>query len=328
MKKTFYIYQSGTLVRKDDSLALIHKNEDVTYIPVIQTELIICFGDVTLNKRVLGLLNSYDITLVFFNFYGQYIGRFTPKRYIDGKILYDQVHVLGGDRRLPIARIMVETELKNVLALIKYYNKKHSSFQDIIIQIEDTLSKIADAKSVEDLLLLEAKAKKHYYSCFDTIILNKEFIFERRSMHPTHNEVNSMLSYGYALLYSKVLSDLDQSSLMPQLSIIHSLSKSTDALQYDIADMLKPIMIDRLVLRLINKKQMKPEHFDYNGATCYMNKKGIKIFVSEYEKLMTKPVKIGSKYYSYRNLITREVYRLSNYIIGKSKNYTPFVMEW
>lgn len=59
-----------------------------------------------------------------------------------------------------------------------------------------------------------------------------------------------------------------------------------------------------------------------------MNKSGIKIFVTEYEKLMAKPVKIGQRYYSYRNLITKEVYRLSNYILDEEKGYSPFVMEW
>lgn len=93
--------------------------------------------------------------------------------------------------------------------------------------------------------------------------------------------------------------------------------------------MLKPIFIDRLVFRMINKQQIKTDHFEYkeNGA-CYLNKEGIKIYLNEYEKLMEKSIKIGNKYYSYRNIITKEVYKLSNYIGGKSKDYKPYVMEW
>ena len=52
------------------------------------------------------------------------------------------------------------------------------------------------------------------------------------------------------------------------------------------------------------------------------------MFLNEYEILMKKSIKIGKRYYSYRNIITREVYNLSNYIEGKNKDYKPYVMEW
>ena len=48
----------------------------------------------------------------------------------------------------------------------------------------------------------------------------------------------------------------------------------------------------------------------------------------EYEKLMQKSIKIGGRYYSYRNIITREVYKLSNYIEEKTDEYKPYIMEW
>ena len=67
MKKVFYLYKSGELQRKDFSLLLQEKNGNVVYIPVEQINLIVCFGDVNLNKRVLGLLNSYSVSILFFN---------------------------------------------------------------------------------------------------------------------------------------------------------------------------------------------------------------------------------------------------------------------
>lgn len=328
MKKTIYLYKSGNLIRKDDSLALITKKEQVIYLPINQINTIICFCDVELNKRVLSLLNRYNIIILFFNFYGQYIGRFTPKKYADGKVILNQVNAYYGSKRIQIAKIMTRTEIKNLISVLKYYNKKERYFIKEINNIKLLLDKVELFYEIENILLIEAQVKKIYYSCFDRIILNKEFIFEKRSMHPTLNEVNSMLSYGYSLLYSDVLAKLDRSSLLPQIPFIHSLSKSTDALQYDIADMFKPVFIDRLVFRLINKNQMKLTDFNYNGNICYMNKEGIKKFVYEYEKLMEKSLLIGSKYYSYHNLLTREVYKLSNYIIEKDKEYIPFVMGW
>lgn len=84
MKRIFYLYKSGTLIRKDSSLVLEEKNGNDSYLPIEQLDTIICFSEVTLNKRVLELLNRNNITILFFNFYGSYIGRFSPKNYSDG----------------------------------------------------------------------------------------------------------------------------------------------------------------------------------------------------------------------------------------------------
>lgn len=329
MKKVFYLYKSGELQRKDFSLLLQEKNGNVVYIPVEQINLIVCFGDVNLNKRVLGLLNSYSVSILFFNYYGDYIGRFTPKKYSDGKIIINQVNSYHNHKRLYIAKKMIFTEVKNILSLLKYYNKKYHLLEQMIINVDNELNKLDTIESIEELLLLEAIIKKQYYSSFDYIIKNPNFIFKNRSFYPPLNEVNALLSYGYAILCANVLSDIDKSPLLPQISYIHSLSKQSDSLQFDIADMLKPIFIDRLILRMINKNQIKTNYFEYkeNGA-CYLNKEGIKVFLYEYEKLMQKSIKIGGKYYSYRNIITREVYKLSNYIEGKTDEYKPYIMEW
>ncbi|MCR1960681.1 CRISPR-associated endonuclease Cas1 [Thomasclavelia cocleata] len=329
MKKVFYLYKSGELLRKDYSLVLQEKNGNIIYIPIEQINLIICFNDITLNKRVLGILNTYSISIFFFNYYGDYIGRFTPKKYSDGKIIVNQVNSYCSEQRIYIARRIVQTEIKNVLALLKYYDKKYHLLHHIIEDINKYLIKLEEVETIEKLFLLEAQVKKIYYSSFDLIIKNPNFIFKQRSFYPPLNEINALLSYGYAILYANVLSDIDRSPLLPQISYLHSLSKQSDSLQFDLADMMKPIFIDRLILRMINRQQFNKSHFEYKeNGVCYLNKDGIKIFLNEYEILMEKSIKIGERYYSYRNIITREVYKLSNYIEGKSKYYKPYVMEW
>ncbi len=124
MKKTFYLYKSGTLKRQDSSLVL-EKNENIDYIPIEQLDMIICFSEINLNKRVLSLLNKYQVGILFFNFYGNYIGRYIPKEYKDGKVLVQQVHAYENpEMRLYIAKSIVLASIKNMLAVVKYYRKK------------------------------------------------------------------------------------------------------------------------------------------------------------------------------------------------------------
>lgn len=328
MKKVIYLYKSGQLLCKDYSLILKDKKDYVSYIPIEQIDTLICFGEISINKRTLSLLNKHNIVILFFNFYGQYIGRFTPKQYLDGKILINQIHIFENETiRYHIARTMIISSLKNCLALLKYYNKKQFPLLDNIIEIESII-KECNNKSVTELLLLEAQAKKIYFNSFDIILEKEKYHFIKRTKNPPLNEINALLSYGYSLLYANHISVIDRSRLYSQISFVHSLTKCSESLQFDLADILKPVLVDRLVLSLCRHKLLKDEYFDYKSDRCYLNKEGVKFFVEKYENYLLKTIKINNKYYSYRNLISREVHLLSNYIANESNDYKSYIMKW
>ena len=330
MKKTLYLYKSGQLMRRDSSLVLLEHNKNVIYIPIHQIDQIICFSEINVNKKTLGLLNSYGITILFFNYYGNYIGRFTPKKYYEGKVLVKQVEYYADTKkRMYIAKQIIRSSMKNELSLLKYYHKKGHSLNKIIDGIQGIYTRIEEADCIESLLLLEAEAKQYYYQVFDIVLKNDPFTFGERSKNPPKNEINAMMSYGYSILYSNYLSVIDRSSLYPQISFIHSLSKNSDSLQFDLADILKPVFIDRLILRLIRKHQIQVDMFDFKqDGRCYLNKNGIELFVQEYDKLLKSSIMINNKSYSYKLLISREVHLLSNYIKEVSETYEPYVMGW
>ena len=223
---------------------------------------------------------------------------------------------------------MIKGQLKNSLSLLKYYHKKGRPLCDNIEAIASFLEKVDMVTEIKELLIIEANAKQFYYGAFYKILLNDSFKFVKRSKNPPRNEVNAMLSYGYSLLYALLLSILNRSSLLPQISFIHSLSKECDSLQYDLADIFKPVLIDRLVLRLIRKKQINNIHFDYaKDGRCYLNKEGIKIYIQEFDAVLKATINVNGKSYSYKSLLSNEVHHLSNYIKGKSETYKPFVMK-
>lgn len=327
MKKTLYLYKNGTLCQKDYSLVLQTKKE-IIYIPIQQIDEIICFSEINLNKRVLSLLNKFQITITFFNFYGNYIGRFTPKEYINGKVLFKQVNAYqNNEKRLYISKKILDASIHNQCSVLKYYAKKGRDLIGKIDEIDDCHYKLIACNNVEELLLVEAKAKQIYYSSFDIILNSDLFKFVKRTKNPPENEINALLSYGYALLYSHYLSVLDRSSLYPQISFIHSLEKNCDSLQFDLADVTKSVIVDRLVLRLIRRNQIKKEMFDYNEERCFLNKCGVEYFVSEFDNQLRQTIKLNDKYYSYKSLISKEVHSLSEYIKNEKK-YSPYLMRW
>ena len=166
MKKVVYLYKSGNLKRKDNSLVLESKDKD-DYIPIEQVDMIICFSEVSLNKRVLALLNKYEVSILFYNFYGNYIGRYAPKDYKDGRVLVHQV-----DKYL-------KASIKNMLSVLKYYRKKGKNLDELIRKLEDLVGMASDIETMNELMLIEANAKQTYYKMFDVVLENENFKFQK-----------------------------------------------------------------------------------------------------------------------------------------------------
>lgn len=216
-----------------------------------------------------------------------------------------------------------------MLSVLKYYRKKGKNLDELIRKLEDLVGMASNIETMNELMLIEANAKQTYYKMFDVVLENEAFKFQKRIKNPPQNEVNAMISYGYALLYGIILSILDRSSLFPQISFIHSLSKNSDSLQYDLADIFKPVYIDRMVLRLIRKKQIKQSHFQYKpDGRCYLSKEGTKVFIEEFNILLQSTIVYSKRNYSYRSILSKEVHRLSEYIKDKSITLDFFVMKW
>ena len=105
------------------------------------------------------------------------------------------------------------------------------------------------------------------------------------------------------------------------------LTKKENKLQYDIADILKPIIVDRLIFRLINKKQIKKEMFEKKNNGTYLKRDGCEMFIKEFESLLEQTIEVSNKKISYRSLISLEVHKLKQHITSLKK-YSPFIMSW
>ncbi len=267
--------------------------------------------------------------MVFFDFYGNCIGRFLPMVQKTGKVFVEQAMAYHNEsQKAYLQKQIQQSAMLNMLAVLKYYEKKGRKVEIIIAQIE-RYKKEMISKEAKSFLLWEAKVKKTYYKSFDILLAGTDFRFEIRSKHPPRNEINAMMSYGYSLLYATFLTIIDCSRLVPEISFIHSIEKSGPSLQYDLADIFKPVIIDRLILKLIRKKQIKLHHFDfYQDGRCYFNKEGISIFVEAYHDFLKSKIQYKGRSISYHSLLKREVNQLANYILNQDAKYEPFTMKW
>jgi CRISP-associated protein Cas1 len=325
MKTKYYLYHSGKLKRQDHSLVYTYQEKKV-FLPIGQIDIIYIFAQIDINQNVIKLLNKHKVMIFFFTFNGQFIGKYLPHQLQSGKhIIAHALFVHDEERRQALAKSIILGSIKNMIFIIKYYQKKKRIKEYVIQNIQSVMKKVSDTHDFRKLLMLEAETKKIYYATFDSIILNTDFHFQSRSFYPPQNEVNALMSFGYAMLYSRLESSIHRSRLSIELPFVHGHSKQNSGLHHDIADIFKPIFVDRLIFQMINKKMVWLEHFENRSNGVYLNKAGMTMFIAQFEDYMKKTIKLGKKHYSYRQLLSKEVHKISRFVHDEQV-YKPFVL--
>lgn len=330
MKKTIYIFQSGELQRKNNTL-FFEGTEGRKYIPVEDTQEIMIFGEMTLNKSLLEFCSKKEIILHFFNHYDYYTGSFYPREHLNsGYMLIKQAEFyMDPLKRLLIARKFVEGAVHNILRVLKYYRSREKEVQPQIDTIEALIAASASVNSIEALMAYEGNIRESYYKAFDVILNNKDFTFEQRSKRPPKNELNALISFGNTLLYTQVLSEIYRTHLDPRIGYLHSSNFRRFSLNLDVAEIFKPILVDRIIFSLVGKKQLTKKHFDKETGGIYLSEAGRKIFVTEWEEKLKTTLKhrdLG-KEVSYRRLLRLELYKLQKHLM-EEKEYSPFEALW
>lgn len=329
MKKPIYIFNDGQLKRKDNTLIFI-KEDQKKNIPVNAVSEIHIFGEIDLNKRVLEFLTKNKIPIFFYNHYGYYIGSFYPREYLNsGFVILKQAEFyLNKDERLYLAKSFVEGAVLNLLKNLNYYKRSREEYiKPYIEEIEQKLKEIKDKEDIPSLMALEGEIRKKYYEAFNVVLNIGDFYFDKRTKQPPENPLNALISFGNSLLYTVVLAQIYRTHLDPRIGFLHQTNQRSFSLNLDIAEVFKPVIVDRVIFSLINKKQIQLKHFDQDIDFVYLNDKGKQIFIKSFEEKLNTTLKyrnLGKV--SYRKLIRLECYKIYKHLFRESV-YRPFLMN-
>lgn len=330
MKKNIYIFNDGALRRKDNTVAF-ETEFGRKMLPVEDISEIFIFGQVDLNKAFLDYMSQKEIILHFFNYYGYYTGTFYPREHLNSgyMILKQAEHYMDKDKRLTIASRIVDGCSKNILSVIKYYMGRGKELSSIQESINSLVNRIKECKSTVELMAIEGNIRDIYYKAFDVIIDNKDFLFQNRTRRPPKNHLNALISFGNSLLYTSVLAEIYKTHLDPRIGYLHTTNFRRFTLNLDIAEIFKPIIIDRIIFTLIHKNMIKRSDFEKDLKGILLKENARKKFVEEFDKRLSTTIKhrhLGREV-SYRRLIRMELYKLEKHLIGEQE-YTPFVSQW
>jgi CRISPR-associated protein Cas1 len=339
MNKSYYLFNPGTLQRKDNTLKFTPTVEDgdgafvkegqPRYLPVENIDDLYVFGSLTANSATYNFLGQNDIAVHFFDYYENYTGSFMPKdQLLAGKVIISQVaHYQKKNKRMAIAQRFIEGAAHNMLTNLKYYNRRGKDMEGIMDVIAKHAEQISSADAVDILMGIEGNIRQAYYDGFN-LILN-DFEMGNRTRQPPRNEVNALISFGNMMCYSLCLRAIHQTQLNPTISYLHEPGFRRYSLALDIAEIFKPVIVDKAIFKVLNKREIQSKHFDMKLNRCVLNESGKKIFVQSIEERLQETFQHRSlrRHVSYKRLIKLECYKLNKHIMG-IEEYKPFKMYW
>lgn len=347
MKKNLFITTGCILKRKDNTILCVkitddekeelNKEEaclgediiipsgDKKYIPVEIIESIIALGNIRFNSRFLYFLSSLSIPMHICGTNNGYYGSYLPKTGFAGTMLLAQsVYYQNNSLKTETAAKFVLGSAQNMVSNLKYYQFRGAALSEEIETIEKFYAAISAVNDVNQLRGIEGNIKRIYYSCWKKIFIFP-VSFEKRLKNPPPDIINSLISYINMITYSLCLNEIHFSGLYPEVGYLHEPGHRRLPLTYDLAEIFKPVITDKLIFKLINKAIITEKDFKINNGKCLITKPARGKIIQEIEQKLFTVItdKKRGKRLSYKTAIKEECIKLKKHFLGEEV-YKPF----
>lgn len=312
--KTLLVSRQGSVIRAVGGQFRVESAGEViaTY-PADLVEEVVILGGVSVTTPALRDLMARGGTLHVLTLGGRHLGAAGAGLRGQVALLRAQVHVSDDPARtLTLARQVIHGKLRNSRATLQRYRRAQATVlhTEAVESHDQALDALPTVQSLDTLLGVEGIAARSYFQAFRATLpavwQDGPLGFHGRARRPAPDPTNALLSFGYALLRAHVLSDLLRTGLHPAMGVLHAGHGARPALALDLMEEHRAPLVDRLVFRLLNRRELVPLHFqDWNG-TPRLTAEGRSLFLTAFAARIEQPV---SGVATYRDLIARQVKR-------------------
>jgi CRISPR-associated protein Cas1 len=288
---TLYLTEQGATLRKEHRRFVIESNGvALSQVHEFKVERVVIFGHVQLTTQAIGYLLARGIDAAFLNLQGQLKGRLAP---LASKNVPLRLRQYDRARNpvfaLETARAIVVGKIANCAAVLARHQRNHpeTEFSAQTAQLAALSGTAGRRESLDSLRGVEGQAAAVYFQSFGRM-LRRGFEFSKRTRRPPTDPVNSLLSFGYTLLYNEAIGALVSVGCDPYVGLYHGINYGRCSLALDLMEEFRHLTIDRLTLQLINLGVLGAEDFapDEMGG-IYLQPEARKRFLKEYERMMT-----------------------------------------
>jgi CRISPR-associated protein Cas1 len=334
---TLYVSSQGSYLRQEGETVVVEREKQkVLQLPVHTLDGIVCFGNVLCSPFLLGLCAERNIAVSFLSEYGRFLA--SVQGPVRGNVLLrrQQYRMADDDETTrKIAGQIVNGKLANCRIVLNRTIRDHAAktdaaaLQSASAKIDAIIDRIPRGESSNEIRGFEGQAAAEYFRVFNHLIIEQknDFVFVERNRRPPLDEVNALLSFIYTLLAHDIRSALETVGLDPAVGFLHRDRPGRPGLALDIMEEFRPVIADRMVLSLINRRQVGKKGFvkAANGAVI-MDDSTRKTVLAEYQgrkqdkvyhPYIEETVPIGLLFFIQANLMAR-------HIRGDIDGYPPF----
>ncbi|WP_371348909.1 type I-C CRISPR-associated endonuclease Cas1c [Ancylobacter sp. IITR112] len=279
MLNTLYVTSEDAWLRKDGANVVVEiDGSERGRAPLHMLEGVVSFGRPGASPALLAACAEAGITISHLDPNGRFLARVEGPR--TGNVLLRRAQFRAADnptRGVPIVRGIVAAKAANQRTVIRRALRDHGdslpgggreALEAAERRLTDVARRTLAATSVDLLRGLEGEAAQAYFGVFNQLLRTGDpaFVFGGRSRRPPLDRVNALLSFFYALLGHDCRSALEAHGLDPQVGFLHSDRPGRASLALDLMEELRPVLADRLVLSLINRRQLAADDFTVEDA--------------------------------------------------------------
>ncbi|MBR8840822.1 MAG: CRISPR-associated endonuclease Cas1 [Stigonema ocellatum SAG 48.90 = DSM 106950] len=291
-----YLIEQGTSIYKDYQRFIIHVSEKPRIeVPIREVEQILVFGNIQLSTPVINACLQDKIGVLFLSQSGQYHGHLWSEEStnLDNQLI--QVERRNDDYfQFRVSKAVVLGKLMNSKQLLMRFNRKRKleNVEKAIYGINQDIDALEYVDNLDSLRGYEGIAAARYFPAFGKLITNSKFEFSLRNRQPPTDPVNSLLSFGYTLLFNNVLSFIIAEGLSPYFGNFHYGEKQKPYLAFDLMEEMRSVIVDSLVLNIVNHSLLKPQDFDIVSSTggVYLNQSARRVFLKYFENRMNEEI--------------------------------------
>ncbi|WGE32521.1 type I-C CRISPR-associated endonuclease Cas1c [Actinobacillus genomosp. 2] len=334
LQNTLYITTQGSYLHKErETLVVEQERKKVAQLPIHSIGHIFCFGNVLVSPFLMGFCGENNVNLAFFTESGRYLGRLQGRQ--SGNVLLRRAQYKKSETNpLPIARNIIAAKIQASKRVLQRQIRNHGENADIqsaITALNYSLQQLKTADNLDLIRGIEGDAASRYFGVFSHLIkANSGFHFDGRNRRPPRDGVNALLSFLYSIVGKDISGALQGVGLDPQIGFLHADRPGRDSLAQDILEEFRAWWVDRMVLSLINRGQIKPDDFitEASGAVTLKPEARKLLFqalqAKKQEKIihpfLEEEVEIGLLPYIQAMLLAR-------HLRGDLAEYPPFLMR-
>ncbi|GAA3748265.1 type I-C CRISPR-associated endonuclease Cas1c [Salinactinospora qingdaonensis] len=293
---TLYVQTQGAGLYLDHDSVRIRTPEDEQRrtLPLRRLDSIVVYGHVTISSELLARCAEDGRGITWMSRGGRFKSRTEgPTR---GNILlrHAQHRIYDIDeQRLPIARSFIAGKIQNSRQVLLRGARdatdpsRQQRIRDTITTCEEYLTNAEAASSVNELMGIEGNTARIYYEAFALLLRpdNDTGTMNGRTRRPPTDPVNALLSFLYGLTRSLIHGAAEQVGLDPHLGFLHGMRPGRPSLALDLMEEFRPILADRLALTLLNRRQVRAEHFEkHSGGAVNLTEEGRTIVLTEWQR--------------------------------------------